>query len=138
MDVVTEEQTVTTKTFVIKLTEAEVNTALVDARPLQRELRKARNAQIAPDANWATAGYAGHPSRAVKAKRGRPAKPAKKNQAAKAGKPPIELDPASFIDCPHGCGQHIKARGLKLHEHHCPRYQLHQVAVKAQSAAVAD
>jgi len=79
MDVVTEEQTVTTKTFVITLTEAEVNTALVDARPLQRELRKARNAQIAPASNWATAGYAGHPSRTVKAKRGRPAKAEKKN-----------------------------------------------------------
>jgi len=140
MDIATQTETITTTTmtFIVKLTEAEVNTALVDARPLQRELRKARNAQIAPAANWATAGYAGHPSRTVKAKRGRPAKPEKKNQAAKAGKPPIELDHASFIDCPHGCGQHIKARGLKMHERHCPRYQLHKAAVNAQSAAFDD
>ena len=64
----------------------------------------------------------------------RTGKRGEKNPAAKAGAP----DPASFIDCPHGCGQHIKARGLKMHERHCPRYQLHKVAVKAQSAAATD
>ena len=135
MDVVTEEQTVTTKTFVITLTEAEVNTALVDARPLQRELRKARNAQIAPASNWATAGYAGHPSRTVKAKRGRPAKAEKKIPRPSAHH---KAGVQAAQPCPYGCGQDVKPSGLGRHRLKCPRYQLHQVAVKAQSAAVAD
>lgn len=123
MEVKTEETTVTTRTYTLKLTEAELTAALVDAKPLQRELRKARNEQIAPAANWATAGYAGHASRA------------KQHQRVKAVKPVSLSAVQGSIDCPHGCGQVIKPRGLKMHERKCPRYQLHKVATAAQAAS---
>jgi len=122
MEVQTEETIVTTRTYTFRLTEDELTKALVDARPLQRELRKARNAQIAPASNWATAGYAGHAPRTGKGKR------------AKAAKSTSLSDVQGSIDCPHGCGSIIKPSGLKMHERKCPRYQLHKVAVKAQSA----
>ncbi len=126
MEVQTEETIITTRTYTFKLTEDELTKALVDARPLQRELRKARNAQIAPHSNWATAGYAGHTPRTQKTKRAKTAKP-------------LSLSAAQgSIDCPHGCGTIIKPRGLKMHERKRPRYQLHKVAAKAQASVLAN
>jgi len=80
MDIATQTETVTTttKTFIVKLTEAELTAALVDAKPLQRELRKARNAGQDQHSNWATNGHAPRTATA-KVKRGRPAKAEKKN-----------------------------------------------------------
>ncbi len=123
MEVKTEETTVTTRTYTLKLTEAELTAALVDAKPLQRELRKARNEQIAPAANWATAGYAGHAPRSsqAKVKRAREANPAQKSSAGK-------------VQCP-GCGASFSPQGLGPHKAKCAPYQLHKVATAAQAAA---
>lgn len=125
MDIATQTETVTTSTttFVVKLTEAELTAALVDAKPLQRELRKARNAQIAPRAKQ------------VKVKRGRPAKAEKKIPQPSANR---KAGGQAAQPCPYGCGQDVKPSGLGRHRLKCPRYQLHHVAEQAKSAALDD
>lgn len=122
MEINTEVATVTTKTFTVKLTESELTAALVDARPLQRELRKARNAQIAPEANWATAGYAGHTPRV--------------NKAAKVAAKKVDKRKLTgeTVECP-GCGEPFARQGLGPHKRGCAKYQLQKVAAEARSAA---
>lgn len=119
MEINTEVATVTTKTFTVKLTEAELTAALVDARPLQRELRRARNAQIAPEANWATAGYAGHTSRAKKAA------PKKVDKRKVTGE---------LVECP-GCHEEFARQGLGPHKRGCAPYQLKQAGEAARASA---
>lgn len=122
MEINAEVATVTTKTFTVKLTEAELTAALVDARPLQRELRRARNAQIAPEANWATAGYAGHTARVKKTA---------KMAAKKTDKRKVM---GETVECP-GCGQPFARQGLGPHKRGCPPYQLKKAADEARAKA---
>ncbi len=96
-------ETVEHKVFIVKLTEAELTKALIDPRPLQVSLRKARAAAGPKHSNWATAGYAGHVA------------PNKGKTEKKAGK----AVPASKPDqkCPH-C--HYPFKRLAKHLHSCP------------------
>lgn len=124
MDIQFNTETIVKNTYLIRLTEEELTAALIDPKPLQRELRKTRNAQIAPASNWATAGHA-HPAR----------NKGQRQAAAKQARP-AKVAPG-LIDCPHGCGKQIVPRGLKMHERKCPRYQLRKVADRAQAATAA-
>lgn len=131
MEINAEVATVTTKTFTVKLTEAELTAALVDARPLQRELRRARNAQIAPEANLATAGYAGHTARGSAARVKKTAKMAAKMAAKKTDKRKVM---GETVECP-GCGQPFARQGLGPHKRGCPPYQLKKAAEEARAKA---
>lgn len=98
-------ETVEHKVFIVKLTEAELTKALIDPRPLQRDLRKARAAAGPKRSNWATAGYAGHAA-------------PNKGAAKKAGKA-VTTAAASKADqkCPH-C--HYPFKRLAKHLPTCP------------------
>ena len=102
MDIIAEitTETVEHKTFIVKLTEAELTKALIDPRPLQVSLRKARAAAGPKHSNWATAGYAGHAA-------------PNKVAAKKAGKAVAKADQK----CPH-C--HYTFKRLAKHLNTCP------------------
>lgn len=125
MDITTETvtETIEHKTFVIKLDEAELTRALVDARPLQRELRKARNSQIGLKANWATNGYADHTPRAQKKRGRKPGRPAK--SAAQINDNKVQCE----------CGDWFAVQGLGPHHRKCAKWQLKRTAEAAMAGA---
>lgn len=110
MDIIAEvtTETVEHKVFVVKLTEAELTKALIDPRPLQVSLRKARAAANPKHSNWATAGYAGHtaPNKGTAKKAGQAVRADKAAPAAKADQ-----------KCPH-CNYPFKR--LAKHLPTCP------------------
>lgn len=72
MDIQLNTETVVKKTYLLTLTEEELTAALVDARPLQRELRKARAAGQPQRATWSRTGRAAVPKAPEKNRPGRP------------------------------------------------------------------
>jgi len=115
-------ETIEHKTFIIKLDEAELTKALIDARQLQRELRKARNSQIGVKANWATDSYADHTPR-VQKKRGR--KPGSKAKATSAP------NTDNKVQCE--CGEWFAVQGLGPHHRKCAKWQLKRTAEAAMA-----
>lgn len=111
MDIIAEvtTETVEHKVFIVKLTEDELTKALIDPRPLQVSLRKARAAAGPKRSNWATAGYAGHAA-------------PNKGQAAKKAAKAVRADKAATAakadqKCPH-C--HYPFKRLAKHLPTCP------------------
>lgn len=123
-------QTIVQHSLTITLDESGVKDFLDDATWLQRQVRGIH-------AQWQRPAPV---TRVKRVKRGRPRKTAEKNtepvKANRSRRGPYS--PQAAAPCPHGCGQSIKPSGLKMHERKCPRYQLHKVAAKAQSAVLSD
>ena len=112
MKITTQTETIVKRTFVLEIDEDELTAALVDPRPLQRELRQARNAQVTKP-NWATNGHAGYKTRARKTIEKKSGKESLRTRRAVAS-----LNQMNLVPCPR-CGEKFKARGLNKHLSAC-------------------